>query len=86
MVIGCVYVVFNNKLILQYGIVSQTKQITLPISYSKYYSLGVSGSKDSTTGTVATLNDVCYYSVTIQKKVLTSFTCHGNGYFITCGY
>lgn len=72
-------------MILQYGLVSDSKQKTLPIAYKKYYSLCTGGIKSSTGANTATLNDVSYYAVTIPSKSLTGFTCRGYGYFITGG-
>ena len=77
--------VVNNGVIIQFGLVSDNKQRTLPISYKKYYSLCTGGNKSSTGSNTTTLNDVSYYAVTIPSKSLTAFTCRGYGYFIACG-
>lgn len=57
--------VFNNSVILQYGIVSTT--VTLPVAYIKYYSIAVLTNVDYT-------KNYAFNTVVNSNKHLTGFT------------
>ena len=81
--VGCLLI--NNSVLIQYGKLKTSN--TLPVSYTTSYVVSTSNTRNSTSGSTATYNDLSFYTGAITGLQLSSFTCRsGEGYWIAIGY